>query len=117
MGELYTQLNCILKSDSESSNSNLNHYGTRKEWQAVVQRTARQFVSLANTDLSSTYAHILPDYPIPGKTTVYDESETIDLDNVPLNGGYLLKVLCVSIDPYMRGRMKESKSYVVRSLR
>ena len=56
------------------------------------------------------------DYPIPGKTTVYDESETIDLDNVPLNGGYLLKVLCVSIDPYMRGRMRDSKSYVVRSL-
>ncbi|KAI0088197.1 hypothetical protein BDY19DRAFT_949522 [Irpex rosettiformis] len=52
------------------------------------------------------------DYPIPGKTTVYDESETIDLDNVPLNGGYLLKVLCVSLDPYMRGRMKDSKSYV-----
>ena len=54
------------------------------------------------------------DYPIPGKTTVYDESETLDVDNVPLNGGYLLKVLCLSIDPYMRGRMKDSNSYVVR---
>ncbi|KAI0826166.1 hypothetical protein BC629DRAFT_53513 [Irpex lacteus] len=51
-------------------------------------------------------------YPVPGQTTVYDESEIIDTDNIPLNGGYLLKVLCVSIDPYMRGRMNESKSYV-----
>ncbi|KAJ7819296.1 hypothetical protein B0H13DRAFT_2257624 [Mycena leptocephala] len=27
------------------------------------------------------------DYPIPGKTTVYDTTETIDLENAPLNGG------------------------------
>ncbi|KAI0776475.1 alcohol dehydrogenase [Irpex lacteus] len=52
------------------------------------------------------------DYPIPGKTTVYDESETIDIDSVPLNGGCLLKVLCVSIDPYLRGLMRETNSYV-----
>ncbi|KAM5534492.1 hypothetical protein V8D89_011824 [Ganoderma adspersum] len=52
-------------------------------------------------------------YPIPGQTTVYDESETIDLDTVPLNGGALVKVLVVSIDPYLRGRMRraEAKSY------
>ncbi|EJF64325.1 NAD(P)-binding protein [Dichomitus squalens] len=53
-------------------------------------------------------------YPVPGKTTIYDESETIDLDNVPLNGGVLVKILVLSIDPYMRGRMRspENKSYV-----
>ncbi|KAI1790247.1 NAD(P)-binding protein [Ganoderma leucocontextum] len=52
-------------------------------------------------------------YPVPGKTTIYDESETIDLDTVSLNGGVLVKVLVLSIDPYMRGRMRraEAKSY------
>ncbi|KAL0961263.1 hypothetical protein HGRIS_006226 [Hohenbuehelia grisea] len=52
-------------------------------------------------------------YPIPGKTTVYDESQTIDLDNAPLNGGFLVKVLVLSIDPYMRGKMRaaNTKSY------
>ena len=54
-------------------------------------------------------------YPVPGKTTVYDESQTIDLDNVPLNGGVLVKTLVLSVDPYMRGRMRrpEIKSYSV----
>lgn len=52
--------------------------------------------------------------PEPGKTTIYDESQTIDLDAVPLNGGVLLKTIVLSIDPYMRGRMRsaEVKSYV-----
>ncbi|KAK7047624.1 hypothetical protein VNI00_006392 [Paramarasmius palmivorus] len=45
-------------------------------------------------------------YPEPGKTTVYDTTQTIDLDSVPLNGGFLLKTLVVSVDPYMRGRMR-----------
>ncbi|KAI0725228.1 NAD-P-binding protein [Fomitopsis betulina] len=49
-------------------------------------------------------------YPIPGKTVVYDDSQTIDLENVTLNGGFLVTL---SIDPYMRSRMCEShiKSY------
>ncbi|KAH7919465.1 alcohol dehydrogenase [Leucogyrophana mollusca] len=46
-------------------------------------------------------------YPIPGKTTVYDGSQTIDVDTVPLNGGFLLKTLVLSIDPYLRGRMRD----------
>lgn len=52
---------------------------------------------------------------MPGKTTVYDESQTIDLDSVPLNGGVLVKTLVLSIDPYLRGRMRspEKKSYNV----
>ncbi|KAG7086279.1 hypothetical protein E1B28_002243 [Marasmius oreades] len=52
-------------------------------------------------------------YPVPGKTTVYDDKRTIDLDNVPLNGSVLIKVLVLSVDPYMRGRMREPevKSY------
>jgi len=54
-------------------------------------------------------------YPIPGKTTVYDTSEKIDLDNAPLNGGVLVKILHLSIDPYMRTRMRapgRKESYV-----
>ncbi|KAH7925054.1 alcohol dehydrogenase [Leucogyrophana mollusca] len=46
-------------------------------------------------------------YPIPGRTTVYDASQTIDLDCAPLDGGFLLKTLVLSIDPYMRGRMRD----------
>ncbi|KAK7029595.1 hypothetical protein VNI00_014472 [Paramarasmius palmivorus] len=41
-------------------------------------------------------------YPEPGKTTVYDTTQTIDLENVPLNGGFLVKTLLLSVDPYMR---------------
>jgi NADPH-dependent curcumin reductase CurA len=54
-------------------------------------------------------------YPVPGKTTVFDNSETIDVENVPLDGGFLVKTLALSIDPYMRGRMRRptTKSYVV----
>ncbi|KIY65408.1 alcohol dehydrogenase [Cylindrobasidium torrendii FP15055 ss-10] len=48
-------------------------------------------------------------YPEPGKTTVFDENRTIDLENAPLNGGVLLKVLVVSNDPYLRGKMRDPK--------
>ncbi|ESK84540.1 NAD-P-binding protein [Moniliophthora roreri MCA 2997] len=48
-------------------------------------------------------------YPEPGKTTVYDTSSAIDLDNVPLNGSVLLKTLVLSADPYLRGRMRDAK--------
>ncbi|THU97165.1 alcohol dehydrogenase [Dendrothele bispora CBS 962.96] len=47
-------------------------------------------------------------YPEPGKTTVYDASSTIDLETVPLNGGVLVKVLYLSADPYMRGKMRDA---------
>ena len=45
----------------------------------------------------------------------YDDSQSIDLDGV-LNGGFLVKILVMSIDPYMRSRMRDPsiKSYVVR---
>ncbi|KAK1230320.1 hypothetical protein PQX77_006593 [Marasmius sp. AFHP31] len=46
------------------------------------------------------------DYPEPGKHTVYDETPTIDLENAPLNGGFLIKMLYFSIDPSIRGRMR-----------
>ncbi|KAF6755039.1 alcohol dehydrogenase [Ephemerocybe angulata] len=53
-------------------------------------------------------------YPEPGKTVVYDDSEKIDLESVPIpDGGFLVKTLYLSVDPYMRGRMREPdvKSY------
>ena len=55
--------------------------------------------------------------PEQGKTTVYDESQTIDLDAVPLDGGCLVKALVLSVDPYMRIRMRDpsEKSYNVGS--
>ena len=45
-------------------------------------------------------------YPEPEKHTTYDASQTIDPDTVPLNGGFLLKTLVISIDPYIRTLMK-----------
>ncbi|KAJ3806955.1 hypothetical protein F5876DRAFT_90818 [Lentinula aff. lateritia] len=54
-------------------------------------------------------------FPEPGKTTVYDTSQTIDLENVPLNGGVLVKTLVLSADPYMRVQMRPAdiESYMV----
>jgi NADPH-dependent curcumin reductase CurA len=45
-------------------------------------------------------------YPVPGKTAVYKE-EQFDL-NVALNGGVLVKMLAISIDRYLRGRMRDA---------
>ena len=42
----------------------------------------------------------------PGVHVKYVEGE-IDLDNVPLHGGVLLKTIAVSSDPYMRYRFRE----------
>ncbi|KAJ7105688.1 chaperonin 10-like protein [Mycena epipterygia] len=55
-------------------------------------------------------------YPVPGETTVYDTSLTIDPENVPLDGGFLVKTLVLSVDPYLRGMMRhpETESYLVR---
>lgn len=54
----------------------------------------------------------------PGKHLKYDDSQTIDLENVPLDGGYLVKTLVLSVDPYMRARMREAHipSYSVSAL-
>ncbi|KAL0950334.1 hypothetical protein HGRIS_010305 [Hohenbuehelia grisea] len=49
-------------------------------------------------------------FPTPGKTTIYDESQTISLEDVPLNGGFLIKVLALSIDPYMRHKMRATNT-------
>ena len=46
-------------------------------------------------------------YPEPGKTTVYDTTEKIDLQTVALDGGILIKTLELSVDPYLRSQMRE----------
>jgi NADPH-dependent curcumin reductase CurA len=52
--------------------------------------------------------------PEADKISTFDTTTTIDLDAVPLNGGVLVKLLLISPDPYMRGRMRDPsvKSYV-----
>ncbi|KAF8641658.1 hypothetical protein AX14_009854, partial [Amanita brunnescens Koide BX004] len=46
-------------------------------------------------------------YPVPGETVVYSESQEIDLERVELRGGFLLKTLVLSIDPFLRGQMRD----------
>ncbi|KAJ7200281.1 hypothetical protein B0H12DRAFT_547447 [Mycena haematopus] len=59
------------------------------------------------------FTKVPKDFPVPGETTVQDTTQTIDLDSVPLNGGFLIKTLVLSVDPYMRGKMRspDIKSY------
>lgn len=47
-----------------------------------------------------------------GKSALSDFKFTSDAIPVPLNGDILLKTIYVSVDPYLRGRMNDSKSYV-----
>ncbi|KAJ7164321.1 alcohol dehydrogenase [Mycena filopes] len=61
------------------------------------------------TNARVLFAEIPKDFPIPGQTTVYDTSQQIDIEGVPLNGGFLVKTLVLSVDPYMRGRMRDAK--------
>ena len=45
-----------------------------------------------------------------GEHLVFEpDADTIDLENVPLNGGVLVKTLYLSVDPYLRGRMRDPK--------
>ena len=59
------------------------------------------------------FSQIPGGHPEAGKHIKYVEDRTIDLDNVNIQGGVVTKNLVVSIDPYMRGRMRsaEKKSY------
>lgn len=53
----------------------------------------------------TTYDYI--GYPVPGETLVLDSSESIDLDTAVLNGGALVKIRLLSIDPYLRTKMEK----------
>ncbi|KAJ6523331.1 hypothetical protein B0H19DRAFT_1201862 [Mycena capillaripes] len=45
--------------------------------------------------------------PVPGEHVVFERSHSIDLDSVPLNGGFLTKTLMLSPEPFMRERMRD----------
>ncbi|KAJ7638420.1 hypothetical protein FB45DRAFT_902792 [Roridomyces roridus] len=48
--------------------------------------------------------------PVIGEHITLDTSRSIDLDNVPLNGGYLSKTLLISPEPATRERMRDTKT-------
>jgi NADPH-dependent curcumin reductase CurA len=62
------------------------------------------FPAIQGSNKQLTMSKVPKGYPVLGKTTVFDASQKIDLENVPLNGGFLLKTLALSIDPFMRGK-------------
>ncbi|KAJ7698273.1 chaperonin 10-like protein, partial [Mycena rosella] len=64
-------------------------------------------ITTTTTNIRVIFAAIPKDYPIPGEMTVYDTAQTIDLDAVPLNGRFIIKTLVLSVDPYMRRRMRD----------
>ncbi|KAJ7864452.1 hypothetical protein B0H14DRAFT_440336 [Mycena olivaceomarginata] len=45
--------------------------------------------------------------PVPGEHLVFDPSPSIDLDAVPLNGGFLTKTLMLAPEPFLRERMRD----------
>ncbi|KAJ7752416.1 hypothetical protein DFH07DRAFT_825215 [Mycena maculata] len=45
--------------------------------------------------------------PVPGEHIIFESSRSIDLDSVPLNGGFLTKTLMLSPEPFMRERMRD----------
>lgn len=51
--------------------------------------------------------------PVPGETLQRVVDDNFDADNVPLNGGILVQSKALSLDPYMRGRLRDPaiKSY------
>lgn len=69
-----------------------------------MQRVSDYTLSYPSVVLSNQKRFNL-DYPKPGETTRIDKSEQVDLQ-APLNGGVLVKTIALSIDPYLRGRMR-----------
>jgi NADPH-dependent curcumin reductase CurA len=49
--------------------------------------------------------------PVPGRTTETIKNK-IDIDTVPLNGGVLIRTLVLSMDPYLRNKMRRSQRNV-----
>ena len=96
--------------------------GSHTKRSIPLQRDSCRYASrcshISDVPLLNVVFFCLLGFPIPGQTTVYDESQTIDLETVPLNGGFLVKTLVLSIDPYMRSKMRDPsiQSYTVRDL-
>ncbi|GAA6005633.1 hypothetical protein JCM10207_005277 [Rhodosporidiobolus poonsookiae] len=62
---------------------------------------------MPNTSL--IYAKPPTDAPVPGEHLKRVEDADFNPDSVDLNGGILVKVKALSLDPYMRGRMRDPK--------
>ena len=96
--------------------------GSHTKRSIPLQRDSCRYASscshISDVPLLNVVFFCLLGFPIPGQTTVYDESQTIDLETVPLNGGFLVKTLVLSIDPYMRSKMRDPsiQSYTVCDL-
>ncbi|GAB1520615.1 hypothetical protein RhiTH_003695 [Rhizoctonia solani] len=58
------------------------------------------------TNRSAIYNSIPDDYPVLNETITLG-TDIIDLESVPLNGGILAKSLWLSIDPFLRERMRD----------
>jgi hypothetical protein len=58
------------------------------------------------TNLRIIFNEIPHGLPNPKTSLIVDNSLSIDLDNVPFQGGILVKALAFSLDPYMRNRMR-----------
>jgi NADPH-dependent curcumin reductase CurA len=54
------------------------------------------------------FAKVPKGEPVPGEHLVVDKSETIDLDAELKPGEILVKTLVLSLDPYLRGKMREA---------
>ena len=84
--------------------------------QTFVRRSSHSFLSRINTPVRNA-AVIFSEVPTnrlePDKHIKYITDRTINIDTVNTEGGIVTKNLVVSIDPYMRGRMRapEQKSY------
>jgi NADPH-dependent curcumin reductase CurA len=68
--------------------------------------------SIMTSNNQVLFTKIPTSYPQPGEHMQVVKS-TIDLDAPLADGDYLVKTLVLSVDPYMRGRMRpaETKSY------
>ncbi|CAF1108767.1 unnamed protein product [Rotaria magnacalcarata] len=77
-----------------------NNYSTKST--GLVQNAAVIFAAIPSS------------YPEAGKHIRYVKNRTINVDCVNTQGGIVTKNLAISIDPYMRGRMRPigTKSYV-----
>ncbi|GAA5831826.1 hypothetical protein JCM11251_003900 [Rhodosporidiobolus azoricus] len=62
---------------------------------------------MGNTSL--IYAEPPTGAPVPGKTLQKRTDDAFDPDKVQLDGGILVKVAALSLDPYMRGKMRDPK--------
>ncbi|KAF8119780.1 hypothetical protein EV363DRAFT_1195283, partial [Boletus edulis] len=87
-----------IKSTLDDSNANSKH--------TTSSISCRPFPPMTVTNKRIIFKEYPKGLPIPGQTTTFDASQTIDLDNVPLNGGILVKLLVLSLEPYIMARMQ-----------